>query len=160
LAPARRGRQVGLPDTLGFLPWAEGANLAFRRLVFDQLGGFDEGFRAGGDEVEFAWRAQLAGFRLGAAPRAVMYYATRQGTLSTFRQFVGYGRGHVRLYLQFASEGMTAPSPRAVMGRWWWLLKHAPLAMMPGESREALARRGGIAVGRALASARLRTLYL
>jgi len=159
--PASRHRlQAELSDNLGFLPWAQSANLAMRRSVFDQLGGFDESYSPGCDEVDFEWRAQLAGFRLGAAPGAVMHYAARQNARATFRQFVSYGRGHVRLYLQFASEGMTAPSPRAVMGRWWWLLKHAPLSMVPGESREAFARRGGIAVGRVLASARLRTLYL
>jgi glycosyltransferase involved in cell wall biosynthesis len=160
LPPSRQRLQVELSNSLGFLPWAQSANLAMRRQVFDQLGGFDESYSPGCDEVDFQWRAQMAGFRLGATPGAVMHYATRRNARATFRQFVSYGRGHVRLYRQFAPHGMTAPPARAVIGRWWWLAKHAPLAVRPGEDREAVARRGGLAVGRALASIRMRTFYL
>ncbi len=160
IAPDRRRLQEALQDSLGFLPWPEGSNFAVRRTLWDDLGGFDESYAGGGDEVEFAWRAQLAGYRLGSAPAAVMHYAVRAGARATFKQSVGYGRSHVRLYRQFRSEGMPGFPTRAVIARWWWLATRAPKALRPGEPREAFLRRSGVSVGRLHASVKLRTPYL
>jgi glycosyltransferase involved in cell wall biosynthesis len=161
--PVRRQRlQAGLPNSLEFLSWAEGCNMAVRRAVLDKLGGFDESCppQSGSDEVDFTWRAQLAGYRLGEAPRAVMHYAARPTSSGTFRQFVRYGHGHVRLYKAFARDGMPSPSAGSVAARWWWIVSRAPKALTPGEGREAFLRRSGISVGRILGSARYRTVYL
>ena len=50
-----------LPVGLGFLPYPIGCSCGVRADVFDALGGFDETFAGGGDEVEFFWRAQRSG---------------------------------------------------------------------------------------------------
>ncbi len=156
-----RGRlQAALPDSLGFLPWAEGSNFAMRRALWDALGGFDESYIHGGDEVEFAWRAQLAGFRIESVPTAIMHYAARPVARATFKQSLGFGRSHVRLYRQFRSKGMPASSTRSVIARWWWIATRAPRALGPGEPREAFLRRSGISLGRLQASVKLRTPYL
>ena len=56
-----------------YLPFAATANLGFRRELFDAIGGFDNSLRRASD-VDFAWRAALAGARLEAVPEAVVAY--------------------------------------------------------------------------------------
>jgi GT2 family glycosyltransferase len=135
--------------------------MAFSREVFDRLNGFDEAFAFGGDEIEFAWRAQLAGFSLGFVPKAIVQYTVRASADRVFRQFVGYGRSHAQLYRYFREYGMPRSRAKLAIGRWAWILAHAPAALLrPGEDREAVVRRAGIAVGRIQGSLKYRMLYL
>lgn len=159
LSDRRRATRRGPGATLGFLPWAEGANMAFRRSVFDAVGDFDESYRGGGDEVEFAWRAQLAGYRLEHAPDAVIHYATRRSMAADVKQFYYYGKGHVRLYRQFAALGMPPSGTTTALQWWWWLLSRLPLAAASRRRREVWVRRLGLSCGRLVGSAQLRTWY-
>jgi GT2 family glycosyltransferase len=53
-------------------------NIAVRREVFAQLGGFDEEFlEAGGEDMEFAWRVRRAGLRVRFAPEALVHHPPR-----------------------------------------------------------------------------------
>jgi glycosyltransferase involved in cell wall biosynthesis len=161
LPPGRRTRRTALADGLSFLPWPEGANIAFSRELFDRLGGFDETFFSGGDEIEFAWRAQLAGYSLGFVPDAVVHYSVRSSAGRVFRQFLGYGSSHAHLYRHFRHHGMPRSRTKLVLGRWLWILAHAPAAILRrGEEREAVVRRAGIALGRMRGSLKHRVLYL
>jgi glycosyltransferase involved in cell wall biosynthesis len=161
LPPERTQRRAALANGLGFLPWPEGANIAFSREVFDRLNGFDETFVFGGDEIEFAWRAQLAGFSLGFVPEAVVNYSVRTSARRLFRQFLRYGSSHAQLYRQFRNHGMPRSPTKLIAGRWVWILTHAPAALVRrGEDREAVLRRAGIAVGRLRGSLKYRVLYL
>ncbi|OHE89486.1 MAG: hypothetical protein A3G75_12245 [Verrucomicrobia bacterium RIFCSPLOWO2_12_FULL_64_8] len=51
------------PSTPGYapMPAVTGACLAIPRELFNRLGGFDEGFRNGGEDVDFCFRARAAG---------------------------------------------------------------------------------------------------
>jgi len=55
-----------------------GANMGFRREVFDRLGGFDERLGPGAcgheEETEFSARMRAAGLRIGYAPGALVYH--------------------------------------------------------------------------------------
>src|SRR5271155_3267175 len=42
-----------------------GCNMAFRRDVLLQLGGFDPVYRAAGDDIDICWRFQDAGYSIG-----------------------------------------------------------------------------------------------
>lgn len=82
------------PD--GYLTECATNNLAFRRAVFDAIGGFDEQFAYGSD-VDFAWRLNDAGYRIRAVPTAIVRndWGTRRRQL---RRSYLYGRARVRLY--------------------------------------------------------------
>ena len=69
---ARRGM-------LNHLPFAVGANVGVTRACFEAIDGWREEYICGGDDVDFSWRAQQAGFRLGMAPGAVIDYRYRAG---------------------------------------------------------------------------------
>lgn len=66
------------------------ANLLVRRSVYEQLGGFCEGIRSGGD-VDFTWRLQEAGWKLVIKPSATVVHAHRETLRDLFSQYRRYG---------------------------------------------------------------------
>jgi GT2 family glycosyltransferase len=71
-------------------------NLAFRREVFDKVGGFDERFAYGSD-IDFSWRIRDAGYRIRGVPDAISRHDA--GTLRRqLRRSYVYGRARTRLY--------------------------------------------------------------
>ncbi|MGH9919443.1 MAG: glycosyltransferase, partial [Nitrososphaerales archaeon] len=93
-----------LPGENGnFLPFAFGGNLAVWRQVFQAVGGFCKGFS---EDVDFSWRAQLAGYRLGFAPNAIMYHRDRPTMWSHALQFMRWGDAECRNYRTFRDQGM------------------------------------------------------
>jgi GT2 family glycosyltransferase len=51
-----------------------GAAALYRRAMLDELGGFDEHFLFGLEDVDVAWRGHMRGWRCLYAPRAVVYH--------------------------------------------------------------------------------------
>jgi len=68
------------------LPFAQTANAAYRRVVFERVGLFDPMLVSGGD-LDFSWRVQRAGWGLAYVPTAIVRHRHRR-TL----------RGLVKLY--------------------------------------------------------------
>jgi glycosyltransferase involved in cell wall biosynthesis len=68
----------------------EACNIAYRRTVLEQLGGFDEGFRQErrdhtsgpifGEDTDLAWRAKRAGARIVFDPDALVLHDVRRQT--------------------------------------------------------------------------------
>jgi GT2 family glycosyltransferase len=54
--------------------WASGAALFVRARLYHDLFGMDELFFAHQEEIDFCWRMQLAGFRVFACPKSVVYH--------------------------------------------------------------------------------------
>ena len=72
-------------DSLVFAPC--GGAAAYRRSMLDEIGLFDEDLVAYCEDVDLAWRAQLAGYLCVFAPRAIVYHklsATGGGRLASF----------------------------------------------------------------------------
>jgi len=74
-----------------------GCNLAVRREAFEAIGGFCDEFRTAGDDVDFCWRLQLAGFRIGFHPAAWVWHLRRSTLRGYLRQQVGYGKAEALL---------------------------------------------------------------
>jgi len=55
--------------------WMLGAFLALRREMLDELGGFDEGFRLYGEDIDLAYRAARAGWERWYVPAARVTHA-------------------------------------------------------------------------------------
>ena len=83
------------------LPYAVSANVAIWADVLRELGGWSSDYEDGGEDVELSWRAQLAGYRLGFAPDAVVRYRYRSGLRETARQAYGIGVNCERLLRDF-----------------------------------------------------------
>lgn len=72
--------------------WASGAACFVRSSVFHELGGLDEFFFAHQEEIDFCWRAQLAGYTIYVQPASVVYHVgggslPRGNSLKTFLNF-------------------------------------------------------------------------
>lgn len=93
-----------LPTTMRYLAYATGASLGVRLSVWRELNGFDETFIGGHEEVDFAWRAQLAGHTIGFAPEAVIDYRLRGSVKGVMKQRYGYGRSYAQLYSRFTDQ--------------------------------------------------------
>jgi glycosyltransferase involved in cell wall biosynthesis len=76
-----------------------GANMAFRRDLIWELGGFDEAFRFGGEEEDLCRRTHAAPHprRIVFEPRAVISHLFVPRLRDTLRRSRAYGRGNARL---------------------------------------------------------------
>lgn len=64
-----------------------GGSAAYRKAMLEQIGLLDEDFFYSCEDVDLAWRAQLAGWRCIYTPRAIVYHklsATGGGTTASF----------------------------------------------------------------------------
>ncbi len=151
----------GVVTSLWSLGFPSGANCGVRRTVFDTVGLFDESFPFGGDETEFFWRAQVAGYPLVEVERARVRYSSRPTARGEITQRFKYGRSNARLYKMFKSQGM----PRRSLAQ--GLLSHTVsllrVAYSPLQSRERRRRAIGVAslhAGRVVGSIRHKVIYL
>jgi succinoglycan biosynthesis protein ExoA len=101
IAAARSSRLGHHPDSYIYssverIVPAKSVAVAYRREVFEKIGGFDERFDAC-EDVEFNHRVDSAGLLCFFTPRIAAHYAPRGSLRGLFRQLFRYGRGRVRL---------------------------------------------------------------
>ncbi|MFN3762560.1 MAG: glycosyltransferase family 2 protein [Anaerolineae bacterium] len=128
--PGNRGvweTDVGQYDREEYVFSACGGSAAYRRAMLDEVGLLDEDFFYSCEDVDLAWRAQLAGWRCVYAPRAVVYHklsATGGGVTASFydgRNFIyllvkdypgdlwrRYWRAVLRAQIRLAGEALRA----------------------------------------------------
>ncbi|GEM_PF-2353398 len=108
LAPERFARvqpwSGGHPTTAGGVPWSYGTSMAFSQAAWHDLGGFDESYTGGGDEIEFFVRAHRRGHVHVIASDAVVHYRSRTTRSARFRQMRLRGAGNRRLAEDFPEE--------------------------------------------------------
>jgi glycosyltransferase involved in cell wall biosynthesis len=74
-----------------------GCNMAFRREVLMEVGGFDPVFRAAGDDVDLCWRIQHTGRTIGYHPSALVWHHRRNSLKAYWKQQKGYGKAEALL---------------------------------------------------------------
>jgi GT2 family glycosyltransferase len=86
--------QMSQIRTLRAGPWAyaQTANAAVRREAFEQVGGFTEGIRSGGD-ADLCFRLRVAGWTLDSRERAGVVHHNRATTRAFLRQKARHGAG-------------------------------------------------------------------
>src|SRR5215472_11947961 len=75
-----------------------GCNMAFRRDALLGIGGFDPIFHAAGDDVDFCWRLQDAGYTIGYSPAAFVWHFRRNTVAAYCAQQRGYGKAEALVY--------------------------------------------------------------
>jgi glycosyltransferase involved in cell wall biosynthesis len=68
-----------------------GCNMAFYRWAFEGVGGFDSEYRKAGDDVDFCWRIQQAGWVIAFSPTAIVWHYRRFTLRAFLKQQDGYG---------------------------------------------------------------------
>lgn len=99
---------------LPYLPYAGTGNLAIRKDVLLEVGGFDETMRTG-EDTDLCWRVQLAGHRLIFLPDMIAYIRSREGPRSCFWQAFSWGADEPQLQHKFAlvADAYTKRPPAA-----------------------------------------------
>lgn len=146
-APVRPGSVV---------PYVPTAVLAVRASAFRDVGGFDEAMRFG-EDVDFVWRLNRAGWRIRYDPAAGATHPARTGRRRWLRQRFDYGRSATPLAVRHGrAVAPLAVSPWSV-AVWCLLASGRPVsaAAVTLGSAEALARRAG---GEGAVAAELRRL--
>jgi GT2 family glycosyltransferase len=78
-----------------------GCNIAVRKSAFDAIGGFDSRFHTAGDDVDFCWRLQEHGYRMGFDPGAFVWHWRRPSIRAFLKQQIGYGKAECLLKAKF-----------------------------------------------------------
>jgi glycosyltransferase involved in cell wall biosynthesis len=156
--------------------WGVGANMAFRREVFDEIGYFDIGLdvgtaTCGGGDIEFFYRLVTAGNALRYEPAAFVRHIHRRDQASLTRQIYNNGRSFGCYLLTIARN---KPELRAAVLwfalRWWiypWLLRRLLVGLRTGDRRTvrfaidelkgSLSALGAYRTARAVAQQQLRS---
>ena len=94
---------------------ANGGSAAYRREMLDAIGLLDDDFFFSCEDVDLAWRAQLAGWQAVYAPRAVVYHklsATGGGVTASYHD----GRNFIYLLAKDVPGAMWRKHWRAILG--------------------------------------------
>lgn len=104
-----------------------GANMAFRRGVFERIGGFDQRlgagrFFAGAEEADIFYRGLKAGYSILYAPNVLVYHDHDRITVEqACRLEYGYGKGCSAYLVKHAMGG-----DRYAMKMVYWLIHRLP----------------------------------
>ncbi|MDQ3956737.1 MAG: glycosyltransferase [Actinomycetota bacterium] len=149
-----------LPRALGWMPFAVGANFGIWKDVLDDLGGWNETYAGGGDEVELCWRAQLRSYSLSQARDAVIAYRFRGGLRALWKQLYRYGLAEPRLLVDFRTEGVPRKGVSGGFKAWLWILGHCHHLLLSPEKRGRWVSKTAFRWGRLRGSLKHRVLAL
>lgn len=149
---------TSLNSGYAFLPYPSGGNCAIWAHVAREIA-WDERFMFGASDIEFAWRAQLAGYRLAFVPDAVMRIRFRTHPVSIGRQHFRYGMSEPYLFRRFREQGMPPRDLAKTLRSWRWLARNAVSHLANPEDRGDWFRRAGASAGRLYGSLRWRVVY-
>ena len=147
LQVSQERRTFVFPDPGFFLM---GANMAFRREIFDRIGRFDVRlgagrFFAGADEAEIFYRALRSGCRLLYAPTVTVYHNhDRKSVDQAVRLEYGYAKGFSAYLMKHAMRG-----DRYAMRVLYWTFLKVPKrwSRRNADSEDLLRRRRGQVYG-------------
>lgn len=148
---------ASLQNGHGFLPFGSGGTLAMRSDVFSALGGF-AGDMDYAEDIDFCWRAQLAGYDIAFVPEAVLQYRYRPSLRSMYRQHRNFGRGAALLFRTYRTRGM----PRRDLNEWsheWMAVAKSMLFIRSRAGAARWVRRFGRNIGRLQGSVRYRVWF-
>jgi glycosyltransferase involved in cell wall biosynthesis len=148
---------TSLPSAYGFMPHPSGGNCGIWADVAREVR-WDESFRFGASDIDFAWRAQLAGYRVAFAPDALMQRRFRATLRSIVKQYFRYGVSEPHLFKRWRGHGMERDLGDA-LATWRWLARSVGL-LLSAHGRGRWLRVAASCCGRICGSLRWRVLFL
>jgi GT2 family glycosyltransferase len=115
-----------------------GGSAAYRKSMLDQIGLLDEDFFYSCEDIDLAWRAQLAGWKCVYAPKAIVYHklsATGGGATASFYD----GRNFLYVIAKDYPSSLWKKYRGAIISRQWSLFAEA-LRAWRGEAARARMR--------------------
>jgi GT2 family glycosyltransferase len=115
-----------------------GGSAAYRKSMLDQIGLLDEDFFYSCEDIDLAWRAQLAGWKCVYAPKAIVYHklsATGGGATASFYD----GRNFLYVIAKDYPSSLWKKYRSAIIRQQWSLFTEA-LRAWRGEAARARMR--------------------
>ncbi|HTP11493.1 MAG TPA: glycosyltransferase family 2 protein [Anaerolineae bacterium] len=115
-----------------------GGSAAYRKSMLDQIGLLDEDFFYSCEDIDLAWRAQLAGWKCVYAPQAIVYHklsATGGGATASFYD----GRNFIYVIAKDYPSSLWKKYRGAIIRKQWSLFAEA-LHAWRGEAARARMR--------------------
>jgi hypothetical protein len=122
--------------------------------------GWDEAFGFGASDMEFGWRAQLAGFRAEFHPDAVIRLRYRRTMRALVRQHFRYGVSEPHLFRRYRGHGMPRSGLAEALETWWWIARCAHRVAGSQAERGHWLRVTAMRCGRVCGSLRWRVVFL
>lgn len=97
-----------------YLPFAFSCTVGVSRDLHERVGGFDESFTGGAQDMDYCWRLQLQGAELQFVADAVTHYRLRHDLRGLYRQGRTYGESDVILCKKYRPLGLPIP-PRPTL---------------------------------------------
>lgn len=85
-------------------PFVYGGAMGVRKTLITAIGGFDESYIGGHDEVDLALRLRRIGVRAVWLEFPIIYYRQRNSLRGIFKQYFNYGRTSIQLVENFAPQ--------------------------------------------------------
>lgn len=147
--PGDPGYGSDLQSYMGLLPCVLAGSMAIWRQDYLALGGYDNSYRHGCEDVDFSWRAQLEGLHVVVATGCYLYYRPRTSALAVFRQERQYTSQGILLWVRFQDQpDIRGPSLRWTVGAVLRdVLALRPRVWTDGHVRYAWCRRLGADLG-------------
>ena len=117
-------KQTKLPGShqeTPFFAWGNGCNFGFTRKVVDTVGKFDESLIFG-EDIEFSWRVQQAGFKLYFIPDATIHYRLRHGLIANYIQSRNWAKAAVAVSNRYGLLKGKFVKIKLLLGGWKSLL--------------------------------------
>lgn len=130
-------RDAGQYDREAYVFSACGGSAAYRAAMLEEIGLLDEDFFFSFEDVDLAWRAQLAGWRCLFVPDAIVYHklkASGGGTTASFYD----GRNRIWTLIKNYPPDVWHDHGREVIHAQWELAKTALKAWRGAEARATL----------------------
>lgn len=105
------------------LDYAFGCNIGIKRSLHEAIGGFDESLTIACEDMDYCWRAQLAGAKLHFISSAIVHYRLRDTLMGIYRQGQSYAEAHVLLYKKHKPSGLYALPLKEAMPNQKFLLR-------------------------------------
>ena len=130
-------KDMGQYSHRGYVFSACGGSAAYRATMLDEVGLLDEDFFFSFEDVDLAWRAQLAGWRCVFEPRAIVYHklkASGGGATASFYD----GRNRIYTIAKNYPTDLWRDHRREVVAAQWTLIKAAARAWRGAAARATL----------------------
>jgi GT2 family glycosyltransferase len=89
-------------DAPAEVDWLTGACLLIRRAVYEQIGGFDEGFFMYSEELDYCRRARAAGWRVVHLPEArVIHFEGKSSEQAIPQRHIRFQRSKIRYFRKY-----------------------------------------------------------
>ena len=164
LADARSSLTRSEIGHIGEIPMPAGATIAVRRDWFLAVGGADERFTAGAEDLDWAVRFHI---RYGIEPTrcegAIYHVRLRSDPMAALSQGFRYGRAYVQLFCRWQGI-LPRPAPLHQIGAatrsWLGLAARIPAALISRPKRAVMAFELGRSIGRLAGTIEYRFMFL